>query len=234
MFHIIAKRVKKEGGSEFSAIRDSQTLTITHQASSSTIEVNRAELDDPNNGLIIYFSALNGFVTAKANDLVNQKDLTSYLAYAMNSGDPICAIMPNQSLTEAAAVFYKSVDVEGDVVESFNDCATSEAVDAVFPGTSEMRLRFKRAKVDLLRQIGANDSLASLEKQVDLLSILVIDLAEKQPENERPAWLPAFKSAVLQNSAVSFKGIDGAIEDFAEMKSKLRQLQAVYFAARGE
>jgi len=108
-----------------------------------------------------------------------------------------------------------------------------DAVDTVIPGFAKSaRALANKAKRDLLGQINPISILAEQEKQIDLLSLLVIALAEKQPEDERPEWLPQFKAVIEQGSSLQFKGPARAIEDIAERKAHIRALQAQYFKIR--
>lgn len=108
-----------------------------------------------------------------------------------------------------------------------------DAVDTVIPGfASSDRARANKAKRDLLAQVNPISILAEQEKQIDLLSLLVIALAEKQPEDERPEWLPQFKAVIEQGSSLQFKGPVNAIEDIAERKAAIRGLQEQYFKAK--
>lgn len=88
------------------------------------------------------------------------------------------------------------------------------------------------AKNELLAQVRTTDSLAALEAQVDLLSVLVIDLLAQVPESDHPAWLPAFSDMVSGQSCVQFKGPDGALLDVLKHKTGMRELQRRYFARR--
>jgi hypothetical protein len=108
------------------------------------------------------------------------------------------------------------------------------AVELVIPGyLNSQRAKANKAKRDLLEKVNPVAMLSEMEKQIDLLSALVVDLAEKQPEAERPAWLPQFKAVLAQNSAVQFKGPDAALADIAERKQNMRDLQRLYFEERG-
>lgn len=108
-----------------------------------------------------------------------------------------------------------------------------EAVAAVLPGfDTSQRAISNKAKRDLLLQVNPMDILSEQEKQLDLMSALVIDLAERLPVADRPSWLTAFKAVIDQHSAVQFKGPAGCIADIEERKSNVRSLQQAYFAQR--
>lgn len=88
------------------------------------------------------------------------------------------------------------------------------------------------AKNDLIARVNPMSMLAEQEKQIDLLSMLVISLAEKQPEDERPDWLPQFKAMLEQSSSLQFKGPDKAIEGIADRKAHIRSLQEQYYKTK--
>lgn len=111
---------------------------------------------------------------------------------------------------------------------------TISAIEQAIPGYSEsQRAKQNKAKRDLLEQISPVAMLAEQEKQIDLLSLLVLELAEKQPAQEQPAWLADFKAIVEQHSSTQFKGVSGALADVGERKARMRELQRAYFAQRG-
>lgn len=108
------------------------------------------------------------------------------------------------------------------------------AVEQAIPGFMEsQRAKQNKAKRDLLERISPIAMLAEQEKQIDLLSLLVLELAEKQPVEERPAWLAEFKAIVEQHSSTQFKGVSGALADVGERKARMRELQRAYFEQRG-
>lgn len=107
------------------------------------------------------------------------------------------------------------------------------AIDAVIPGYINSPLaKTVLAKIDLLESVSPIDMLAEQEKQIDLLSMLVIDLAEQRPVSERPAWLSSFKAMVEQHNSLQFKGAPNCISDVTDRKSAMRALQAEYFLRR--
>ena len=91
-----------------------------------------------------------------------------------------------------------------------------------------------KAKRRLLSQIKAEDSLAALEKQVDLLSQLVIAMAQSLPSDQRPTWLDSFQANLSQDTSTQFMGEVASVSDIHDHKTRMRTLQAAYFAQRGE
>lgn len=111
--------------------------------------------------------------------------------------------------------------------------SSDQAIEMVIPGyTQSAKAVARRAKIQLLKQINPVAILAEQEKQIDLLSLLVLTLAERQPEEEQPDWLPQFKAMMAQDSSLQFKGVNLALQDVAREKAKLRALQQQYFKAR--
>ena len=91
-----------------------------------------------------------------------------------------------------------------------------------------------KAKRRLLSQVKAEDSLAALEKQVDLLSQLVIAMAQSLPSDQRPTWLNSFQVNLSQDTSPQFMGEVASVSDIHDHKTRMRTLQAAYFAQRGE
>jgi len=143
------------------------------------------------------------------------------LVVARGGGDELALVVTQPAHTDLPFVQY---DKFGPSID---------AVDTVIPGfASSDRARANKAKRNLLAQVNPISILAEQEKQIDLLSLLVIALAEKQPEDELPEWLPQFKAVIEQGSSLQFKGPAKAIEDIAERKAAIRSLQEQYFKAR--
>lgn len=109
-----------------------------------------------------------------------------------------------------------------------------EAIEKVLPGfISSQRAKSNKAKRDLLEQINPMAVMSEMEKQLDLLTSLVISLAEKQPTEEQPDWLPQLKAVVEQQGSTQFKGPSGSLQDILERKQSLREIQRKYFEERG-
>lgn len=89
-----------------------------------------------------------------------------------------------------------------------------------------------RAKRPLLARVNTIDTVAELEKQVDLLSTLVVALVDALPEANRPAWYPAFKVMLASGSSTQFKSEEACIADVSGIKNSIRQLQSTYFNIR--
>ena len=93
------------------------------------------------------------------------------------------------------------------------------------PLYAESYRKKKDAKVNLMRQVSPLDSISYLEKQVDILSMLVLMLIE----NKEPEWLPLFQTVLSETTSVSDTTIDKMIEKLYTEKMRIRDLQSVYF-----
>ena len=89
-----------------------------------------------------------------------------------------------------------------------------------------------KAKRPLLAQIKPEDSIAALEKQLDLVTQLVITLSASLPAAQVPNWLAALTTMMSQSSATQFMGDDAAVSDIAATKAVIRKLQTTYFNLR--
>ena len=85
----------------------------------------------------------------------------------------------------------------------------------------------KAAKVNLMRQVSPLDSISYLEKQVDILSELVLSLIQ----NKEPEWLPLFQLVMSETTSVSDTNIDDMIEKLYSEKLRIRDVQTEYFKA---
>ena len=93
------------------------------------------------------------------------------------------------------------------------------------PLYAESYRKKKDAKVNLMRQVSPLDSISYLEKQVDILSMLVLMLIE----NKEPDWLPLFQTVLSETTSVSETNIDAMIEKLYTEKIRIRELQTKYF-----
>lgn len=93
------------------------------------------------------------------------------------------------------------------------------------PAYVEAYRKRKDAKVELMRQVSPLDSISYLEKQVDILSALVLSLIQ----DKEPEWLPIFQTVLTETSSVSDTTIDKMIEKLYTEKMRIRDLQSVYF-----
>ena len=106
-----------------------------------------------------------------------------------------------------------------------------DILPSIFPGSDKLGTR-NLAKIELLRKINPLDSLASLEKQVDLLSVLVIQLAGLVPGHEAIGLVEQVQQIIDEASANAGKTDEQTVTSVMSFKTALRQAQADYFATR--
>lgn len=230
--HIITKAPVDPKDGEFSVSCTSSAITIARVGTDISVSFTLADLADYRGGVVVHWSKVYGFVLSDADSLINDKELDAYLGYARNVEKNVAAIVMNEAGDEAAAVFYAPISYEGDAILIDKLCSTAEAVEAVFPGSLERRMRFRNAKIDLLRKVGAHDSLSALEKQVDLLSKLVVQLAEIVPDGDGIQLVGKVRQLIDQAGTNAGKTDDHVIEKIVEFKGLMRSCQAEYFAQR--
>lgn len=235
MFNIITKSPTNQEGSIYEVvISPANELILTHLPSTKSIIVTIDSLKTYNGALVVQWSSLYGFILSGGDDLINDKALHGYIQYAKNIEYVVAAIVPNSQKTKAAAVFYTKINYSGEVTINDKPNTTAEAVELVFPGHAAQRMRFRNAKIDLLRGVSAYDSLSSLEKQVDLLSKLVLVMASKldlPTETSTIEALTDILSKADSNTGSTPAQIAAKVEDF---KVKLRQKQLKYFEDRNK
>ena len=106
-----------------------------------------------------------------------------------------------------------------------------DVLPGIFPDSERLGVR-NLAKIALLRTLNPLASLAALEKQVDLLSSLVIQLANLVPGHEGIALVDHLKHIITDASANAGKSDEHTVASVMSFKMALRQAQADYFAAR--
>ena len=106
-----------------------------------------------------------------------------------------------------------------------------DVLPGIFPDSERLGVR-NLAKIALLRKLNPLDSLAALEKQVDLLSSLVIQLASLVPGQDDITLVNHLQHIITDASANAGKSDDQTVASVMSFKKALRQAQADYFAAR--
>lgn len=104
-----------------------------------------------------------------------------------------------------------------------------DKLESVLPGFHDNCATHLRAKGDLLKRLSPMDSLAEMEKQLDLLSQLVFCQVYGEPI---PEWARSFFAACFENTSTRAAGAAAAIDDIATHKAKVRAAIADYRAAR--
>lgn len=226
--HVISRCPVNTDDAQFSVVADDNGLSIS-ATTGETITITAQDVSKYSGGLCIQWSAIYNFVFDGIDDLVNDKGLAAYVKYNRNVSKTIAVIIPNEDGTELAAVFYAAFKYAGDTVPFNKVGLTAHAVDEVFPGYAQKHMKSRDAKINLLREIGAHDSLSSLEKQVDLLTRLVLELAKNSPSDVSIAL-----SAVLASGdSIGSTSPGDAVTKIIGFKKRLRQAQADYHAAKG-
>lgn len=86
-----------------------------------------------------------------------------------------------------------------------------------------------RARAEMMRDINPIDILSDLEKQIDILTVLVIKLASGEP---MPDWFKTFADHHPNITSNQFKGDAWVVHDIIGTKQKLRELQKKFFQDR--
>jgi hypothetical protein len=90
-------------------------------------------------------------------------------------------------------------------------------------------VRRNRAKRKLLAHVKPENSIAALEKQVDLLTLVVAELVANRPA---PDWFPLLENVVSLKGSNTVMDVVESIEEVSINKTEVRALQSEYFTAR--
>ena len=166
-------------------------------------------------------------------DAPRWRDLESYLAYNFGCRDGAVGVICKVD-GELYLIFVVPILLVGlESIAAAGNESSIESLDKIIPGyTKRQNIMADRAKTDLLSEINPVDVLSDLEKQVDLLTSLVLTLADSVPKANLPEWVGSFKAMHTANSSLQFSGEQSAIAATFATKAKLRKAQARYFETR--
>jgi hypothetical protein len=157
------------------------------------------------------------------------RDLTQHLFIVGFDGGDIHFITRKQ--IQPLAVNIAGITLSSIVKDDLNYMRPRQWMASHTRGLQTLIIRNK-AKRPLLAQIKPEDSIAALEKQLDLVTQLVITLSASLPAAQVPNWLAALTTMMSQSSATQFMGDDAAVSDIAATKAVIRKLQTTYFNLR--
>jgi hypothetical protein len=186
--------------------------------------------DIPDSGRLVFFWSHYGLGLIPAPDYDDSREVNAFYMhkYGCQEGAPITVARSGDiSVLICTAFCYAETDF---VVRQIPG-PSIDLVDEFIPGFSKAPGASKiRAKMELMRSVNLLDSIAALEKQIDLLTALVLELAIAQPENEQPKLIS--KISDLVNGPTSVSDFDKTLSDVITYKSRIRALQAQYFKDR--
>ena len=180
-------------------------------------------------GANIYFGRFGDFVYATDIHENREKDAFIRTQYACNG--PIATLGWGKNKRELAIVSFIPVESELEVHTEEPVLRSALCIEKYIPEFAENRLRYINARRRALEATSPIDAIADLEKQVDLLSILVFKLIEASP-GLAPNWYDEFKRVVETNSSSIFKTFAATIGDIELTKSHIRQIQMRYFVEK--
>lgn len=181
--------------------------------------------------MTIHYSPTHGFLPVKNS--VNSRDTDAFYSYYYNCKEGISACFARGGSSDTALTLYGSTKAGNWVNESFDMPMSNTALlDKFLPGFASNFGRRRDAKVKLMSSISPLDSLSSLEKQVDLLTSLVVQLAALIPGSDALSLVSKIKGVVDQAGSNENKTDDEAVDSITTFKKSLRQAQEVYFTQR--
>jgi hypothetical protein len=178
--------------------------------------------------MTIYFSQIHGLLPVK--NLVNSRDTCQFYKTYYNCSDTISAYFARGGGDDSVLVLHGNAEVGNWTNEVRNTVMTSNAIACqLLPGFANTFTKRRDAKVDLMRKVSPLDSLSSLEKQVDLLSALVIQLAALVPGSDSVGLIQKIKAIIDDAGSNSNKSEDQSVSDIVSFKRSLREAQGIYF-----
>lgn len=179
----------------------------------------------------IYWSAERGFIVAA--NLTSSRDSDAFYRFYCGCFEGALVSFARGGQDNCALVLYGATLIDGLDVENVNEIMrTSVLLDKFLPGYLNVTRKALDAKITLMEGLSPLDSLSSLEKQVDLLTILVLSLARKQPPSEQPAWLDELEEVFSGTSSVDESDLEAAVKSMSVYKAHIRALQNQYFKDR--
>lgn len=145
------------------------------------------------------------------------------LVYKDNVDTIIISLLPSISIPDDAG------DVEF-ILDSSN-VSVLDKLKKYFPDIAKQCDTILAKRV-VLMEANPMDSLASLEVQVDLLTMILFDLIEKQPVDEQPSWFVNVKETFSKVSTLSLKPMDKLLQEVVKQKTFIRNLQKDYFEVK--
>lgn len=177
----------------------------------------------------IYYSAYGEF--HYVDDLAENRDKDAFMRsqYACREG-VLIEVGWGATPADCAVVSFVETLYEGtDALSIDRVDRTAGLVNDVIPGFAAQRLSYANARRELLKRISPLDSIGELEKQVDLLTGLVLQLMrQKSAKAGAPAWLAEFEKAIEQTSSVKGMTPEESIAAIKATKGNLREALASY------
>ena len=209
---------------------ESIKLSRKNAGSDHSIMLSMSDLK-PFSAMTLYWSSEHGFIVA--SNLTASRDSDAFYRFHYGCNEGALASFARGGRNDCALVLYGTTFTKGAEIENVSGfMRTGVLLDKFLPGYLNATSKARDAKVTLMEGLSPLDSLASLEKQVDLLTMLVLSLARKQPVDEQPTWLDELEEVFNNTASVQEEGLEKAIKSMGEYKAHIRTLQEEYFKAR--
>jgi hypothetical protein len=195
-------------------------------------EVLLADLFSPNDAKIGMIDYIGRLVVFDYESWLGQRDFASFIEthLAIKNKNPAFFLYFDATAQDHVMICYRNVKTSLPHTVRAVHSRPPEDIAVFYPVGAGLLEARRVAKTKAL-QVNLVDSLVALEQQVDVLTRLVMALAEDAPT--RPTWYPAFKSAITAGSVERLMPIPSLITAFSEHKNMVRDVQTEYFTQRG-
>jgi hypothetical protein len=184
------------------------------------------------------FWSLTRKIFVVVDDLYRWRDEKTFLREILSCVDDIILTIikanGNVYLVTGSSCYCKGFDFS---IEKGPISDATVYVDKFEPGFSQSPIVLKKSKwLTVTSQMNVLDNAFDLEKQVDLLSNIVLSLVDNAATGnyQKPAWLEDFRNMVNTYTSLKFQPEEQSITDVSNTKNKIRTAQQDYFNAIGQ
>lgn len=201
------------------------TFVLYKHAIMATISIDLETLKDDESITIKYSRTYQQFI--QYPNIFNSRDTKTFYENYYDLDKELSIIIAKCG-DEYVILVYGRIEENLTQLEIVNEMGSWIAImQKHLPEYAESYIKKKTAKVELMKSVSPLDSISYLEKQVDILSSLVMLLIQ----DKEPEWLPTFQTVLSETTSVTEQNVAHMIEKLYSEKMRVRDLQVAYFNA---